>query len=79
MNTANAFTITVDGEVLEITEHELTPAAIMSRAGIDPTTHYLLEIRGHERVPLEGKNDLPIHIHEKLQLVSVNTGPKPVS
>ncbi|MBA2720965.1 MAG: hypothetical protein H0U52_17245 [Chloroflexi bacterium] len=79
MNTVHAFTITVDGEPLEITEHELTPADIMTRAGIDPATNYLLEIRGHERVSLEGKNDVPIHIHEKLQLVSVNTGPKPVS
>jgi hypothetical protein len=62
MNTVHAFTITVDGELLEIIEHELTPAEIMSRAGIDPATNYLLEI-----------------IHEKLQFVSVNTGPKPVS
>lgn len=75
----HTFTVTVDGETLEIPDHQLTPAEIMTRAGINPATNYLIEIRGHERVSLEGKNDEPIQIHEKLQLVSVNTGPMPVS
>ncbi len=75
----HTFTITVDGEPLEVPEHELTPAEIMRRAGIDAATHYLIEIEGRIQKSLEGKNDVPIHIHEGLKLVSVSTGPTPVS
>jgi hypothetical protein len=74
-----SFTITVDGEELTVTEHELTPATIMARVGIDPATHYLVIIEGRHRESLEGKNDEPIRIHEKLTLVSVFTGETPVS
>ncbi len=75
----HTFTITVDGERLEVAEHELTPAEIMARAGLDPATHYLIEIDGRHQTSLEGKNDQPIHIHEGLKLVSVSTGPTTVS
>jgi hypothetical protein len=74
-----SFTITVDGEELAITEHKLTPRTIMERVGIDPATHYLVIIEGRHRESLEGKNDEPIQIHEKLTLVSVFTGETPVS
>jgi len=74
-----SFTITVDGEELTVTEHELTPTAMMRRAGIDPATHYLVIINGRHRESLEGKNDDPIRIHEKLTLVSVFTGETSVS
>jgi hypothetical protein len=74
-----SFTITVDGEELTVTERRLTPGTIMERVGIDPATHYLVIIRGRQRESLEGKNDEPIQIHEKLTLVSVFTGETPVS
>lgn len=73
------FTITVDGEPLDVTEHELTPAEIMRRVGLDPDTHYLVERRGKEQISLQGKSDDPIRVHEHLTLVSVFTGPTPVS
>lgn len=52
-----SFTITVDGEELIVTEHQLTPATIMERAGIEPATHYLVIIEGGHRESLEGKAD----------------------
>lgn len=79
MASAHTFTITVDGEPIEVAEHELTPAEIMARAGIDASTHYLVEVEGRDQKSLQGKNDVPIHIHEGLKLVSVSTGPTPVS
>lgn len=76
---AHTFAITVDGDELSIAEHELTPRQIMKRAGIDPDTHYLVELRGDQQVSLQATPDDPIHIHEKLKLISVYSGPKPVS
>jgi hypothetical protein len=78
-SSGHTFAISVDGEDLTVSEHELAPAEIMSRVGLDVNTHYLVEIEGAHRQSFEGRNDTPIHIHEKLKLVSVYTGPTTVS
>ena len=75
----HTFTIKVDGEELEVAEHDLTSTEIMLRSGIDPASNYLVEIRGKHRESYEGRPDEPIHIHEGLTLVSVFTGAKTVS
>ncbi len=73
------FTYTVDDEPQTTTAHELTPTQILQNAGIDPATHYLVEIRGHERISFQGKPDVEIHMHEHMKFISVSTGPTPVS
>jgi sulfur carrier protein ThiS len=73
------FTITVDGDPLEVTEHELTPNQIMKRVGLDTATHYLVVIEGRNRVSYKDRADEAIRIHENLKIVSVFTGETPVS
>lgn len=76
----HAIDYTVDGEPQQTTERTLTPRQILRDAGIDPETHYLIEIRGHhEHVSYEGRPDEPIHMHPNMRFVSVSTGPTPVS
>lgn len=70
---------TVDGEELETKERELSPHEILGLAGIDPATHYLVQIQGRHQIPYQDKPDEPIHMHEGLKFISVSTGPTPVS
>ena len=75
----HAFTISVDGEALDILEHELSPNEIMRRAEIDSDANYLVQIDGQHQRSYQGEGDTPIRIHEKLKLISVYTGPTTVS
>jgi hypothetical protein len=71
---------TVDGEAQETRERMLTPRQILHHAGIDPATHYLVEIKAHhENVSYEGRPDVEIPMHQHMRFVSVCTGPTPVS
>lgn len=74
-----AFHFTVDGEALSTHEHILTPRQIMVLAGIDPATHFITEVRGHEQISFEGKPDEPVRMHNGLVFISSTTGPTPVS
>lgn len=70
----------VDGEPYETTKRELTPNEIIHDfAGLDPASHYLVQIRGHERISFEGKGDVPIKMHNGLRFQVISTGPTPVS
>ncbi len=73
------FHYTVDDEPQTTTEHVLTPTQILEKAGIDPATHYLVQIEGQHRVSYEGKPNEPIHMHDHMKFISVSTGPTPVS
>jgi hypothetical protein len=72
------FDYTVDGEPQTTTEHQLTVRQILSGAGIDPATHYLLEIQGNHQVPHPNLEEV-IHVHEHMKFISVSTQPTPVS
>lgn len=41
---------TVDNEPQSTTSRTLTPKQILTNAGIDASTHYLVQIVGHERI-----------------------------
>ena len=73
------FDYTVDDEPQTTTEHVLTPTTILSNAGIDPATHYLVEIVGNTQKSYKDKPNEPIHMHEHMKFVSVFTGSTPVS
>ena len=71
---------TVDGEEFTTDQKELTPATIMTLAGIDPDTHYLTEVlKDKSQVSLEGKNDVLIKMKDDMVFVSAKTGPTGVS
>jgi hypothetical protein len=69
----------VDGEPLETSEHELTARQVLALAGIDATTHYLVQIEGRHQIPYQDDPDAVIHMHEGIKFISVSTGPTPVS
>ncbi len=70
---------TVDGESQSTTENILTPAQILKNAGLDPSTHYLVQKEGQHQISYQGKPDEPIHMHEHMVFVSISTAPTPVS
>ena len=68
----------VDGEKQETREHVLTVAQILEKAGLDPKTHYLVELHGeHQTKNLDPNEKLHLHEHEKF--ISVFSGPTPLS
>jgi hypothetical protein len=70
----------VDGEEFSTPEKTLTPRQIMTIAGVDPATHYLVEIKKHgEQESFEGRPEVPISMHDELQFVTISSGPTPVS
>jgi hypothetical protein len=73
------FDYTVDGEAQSTTEHVLTPTKILQGAGIDPATHYLIEIVGNTQKSYKDKPNEAIQMHEHMKFISVATGPTPVS
>jgi hypothetical protein len=76
---ARPITFTVDGEPIQTTEHRLTPNQILGLAGIDPASHYLVQVKGRQQVSYQGKGEEPITVHEHAVFVSVSTGPTPTS
>ena len=73
------FNYKVDTEEQSTTSHILTPKHILSNAGIDPTTHYLVQIEGNKRTSYQTTPDQEIHMHEHMAFISISTGPTPVS
>ncbi len=73
------FDYTVDDEPETTSSHDLTPKQILSNAGIDPATHYLVQIEGDHRVSYQNDPDKLIHMHEHMKFVSISTAPTPVS
>ena len=73
------FQYTVDDEPQTTTEHTLTARQILQAAGIDPDTHYLVEIEGQHKKSYQHKPDELIHIHQHMKFVSVFNGPTTVS
>lgn len=73
------FQFTVDDESFSTHEHTLTPIQILEIAGLDPATHYLVQIHGNHQVSYKDKPNEPIHMHQHAKFVSVFTGETPVS
>ncbi len=73
------FTYSVDDEPQTTGEHVLTPVQILQNAGIDPGTHYLVQIMGNHQESYQNKLNEPIHMHERMKFISVSTGPTTVS
>lgn len=71
----------VDGEDQETTDKTLTPDQIMGKAGIDVTTHYLVELneKGKQRESFQNRPNVEIHMHARMEFTTVYTGPMPVS
>lgn len=73
------FQYTVDDEPQTTAEHVRTASQILTQAGIDPATHYLIEMRGKDQESYKDRLEVEIHMHQHMRFVSVATGPTPVS
>lgn len=72
-------TFTVDGEPITTIKERLTADQILTLAGIDPATNYLVRVHGREQESYQGRGGEEIHVHEHEVFVSVSTGPTPTS
>jgi hypothetical protein len=68
----------VDGEAQFTSEHTLTVAQILNLVGLDPATHFLVELQGNHQAEHRDAGE-EIHIHEKQKFITVFTGETPVS
>ncbi len=70
---------TVNDEPQSTTEKTLTPVKIMEKAGVDPETNYLIEIRGKEQFSYKDKPTEEIHMHPKIKFITNFFGPTQVA
>ena len=75
---AHEITYYVDNEPQETTERILTVRQILEKAGDDPATHYLLELRGDQQVPHRNLDE-EIKLHQNERFAAIFTGETPVS
>ena len=73
------FHYTVDGEAQETSQHVLTPIAIMKDAGVEPSTHYLVQMIGHDKKSYQDNPNEEIHMHNHMVFFTNAIGPTPVS
>ena len=70
---------TVDDEPQFTTSKILTPRQILTDAGIDAATHYLVQLQGQHQISYKDTPDVEIKMHEHMKFISIATGPTPVS
>jgi len=70
---------TVDDEPQSTTSKVLTPRQILTDAGIDPASHYLVQLQGQHQISYKDTPDVEIKMHEHMKFISISTGPTPVS
>jgi hypothetical protein len=72
-------TFLVNGKPIETRQKELTVRAILELAGLDASSHYLVEKCGDGREVEYRDLAKEIHVHEREQFLAFFTGPTPVS
>jgi hypothetical protein len=70
-NPKPTFTIFVNNNSVEVAEHELSGAAIKSRAGV-PADYELFEVKGDKTEPVG--NDQVVHIHNNAHFRAIPAG-----
>lgn len=72
-------TVVLDGEELTLPNRETTPNTILGIAGLDSSTHYLVEIKGRHQESYQGRGDEPLKVKDRDTFISLSTGPTPTS
>lgn len=75
----HAISYTVDDEPFETAERTLTPRKILELAGIDPATHYLVQVEGRHQTSYQAEPEATLHMRPGMTFISVSTAPTPVS
>jgi hypothetical protein len=74
----HTITYFVDNEPQKTTDPNLTVGQILKNAGLDPSSHYLIELRGHQQIEYKDINET-IRVHENEKFISIFHGPTPLS
>ncbi len=71
---------TVDGEPQETTHRKKTASKIMKDAGVDPQTHYLIQLKGgHEQESYKEDPNREVPLCEGARFITASLEPTPVS
>ena len=75
------FTYLLDDEPYTTTDKTMTPRQILTKANIDPASHYLAQLHGNsgQQTSYEGRMDEEIHMHPNMRFIAISTGPTTVS
>jgi hypothetical protein len=71
--------VKIDGEDTLLPNSEITPNQILSLVGLDPSSHYLVEVQGRHQNSYQGAGDEIIRVHNNQVFISLSTGPTPTS
>ena len=71
--------VKIDGEETLLPSREITPNEILSLVGLDPASHYLVEVQGRHQNSYQGAGDGIIRVHNNQVFISLSTGPTPTS
>jgi hypothetical protein len=71
--------VKIDGEDALLPSREITPNEILSLLGLDPASHYLVEVQGRHQNSYQGAGDEIIRVHNNQVFISLSTGPTPTS
>lgn len=74
----HVITYFVDNEPQKTTDPSLTVGQILKNAGLDPSSHYLIELRGNQQIEYKDINQT-IRVHENEKFISIFHGPTPLS
>ena len=72
-------TIKIDNEPHDAPENPMSANAILRLGGLDPDSHYLVQIKDGDRIKYKGKGEQQIILYEGAEFVGHYTGPKGVS
>jgi len=73
------FDYTVNDETQSTTEKILTAQQILTNAGIDTDTNYLVQIIGNTQKSYKDNPAEEIHMHPKMKFVAIFKGETPVA
>lgn len=73
------FTVTVDGEPVEIPRKDVTPRIVLVAAELDPALRYLMTTHGNQNISYRDKLDEEIKVHQNQQFTTGLLGPVTVS
>ena len=71
--------IKIDNEPHEAPENPMLAKEILRLGGLDPDSHYLVQIKDGQRIKYEGKGEQPIFLFDGAEFVGHYTGPRGVS
>ena len=79
MSEDKTFTVTVNGDPVEIPRTDMTARKVLIAAGLDPKQRYLIAKDGNRTIWYKDNPDEAIHVHENQVFLTGRLGPVSVS